>query len=532
MTRLRPDYALRATSRSRRSALREGGDGYRGPGLAVAFVAAIGLAIFGVVKGTWAVGGSDSSCYALMADALASGRLQPASALAVDAPWPDAARTLAPGGFIPSPVRPDAASPICAPGFSVLMAPLAAAFGSNAIFLLIPIAGAVLVFSAFLLARRLAGSMAGATAAVLTATSPIVLFQVVQPMNDVLAAALWLAAMAWFITQPQPVACGVLIGLAILVRPNLAPLAVVVIALPFVLTHAQPVRDVTVMAIAAVPGVAVMLWLNAQLYGSAIASGYGDATQLFSTAHIQDNLTHFGRALLQTQYLVPLLGVLAPVMFAGDKRRLSAVLLIAAGVVIGIYLVYQPFPEWWYLRFLIPALVLLLILTSAVAVELATRARMGGVIPIVAVVIAILGTRAAGDRQAFELQRLEGRYRDTAALITDRLPANAVLITVWQSGSVRFHAGREAVLWDSLDPAWLDRAIAWLTERGLQPYFLFERREEPEFRARFRGQSALGALDWPPRLDLNRQVRIYDPADRARFLSGEKYPTDNQPRRK
>ena len=139
------------------------------------------------------------------------------------------------------------------------------------------------------------------------------------------------------------------------------------------------------------------------------------------------------------------------------------VLLAAAVVVIAIYLLYQPYPEWWYLRFLIPALVLLLILASAVAVELATRARMGGVIPIVAVLLAILGTRAAGDRQAFELQRMEGRYRDTAALITDRLPANAVLITVWQSGSVRFHAGRDAVLWDSLDPAWLDRAIAWLS---------------------------------------------------------------------
>ncbi len=231
---------------------------------------------------------------------------------------------------------------------------------------------------------------------------------------------------------------------------------------------------------------------------------------------------------MQTQYVVPLLGVAGA---GGLRRRASEVcprsLLAAAAVVIAIYLFYQPFPEWWYLRFLIPALVLLLILASAVAVELATRARMGGVIPIVAVLLAILGTRVAGDRQAFELQRLEGRYRDTAALVTDRLPANAVLITVWQSGSVRFHAGREAVLWDSLDPAWLDRAVAWLTERGLQPYFLLERREEPEFRARFRGASALGALDWPPRFDLNRQVRIYDPADRARFLAGEKYPTEN-----
>jgi len=41
----------------------------------VALAAAIALAAFGVVKGTWAVGGSDSSCYALMAAAFADGRL-------------------------------------------------------------------------------------------------------------------------------------------------------------------------------------------------------------------------------------------------------------------------------------------------------------------------------------------------------------------------------------------------------------------------------------------------------------------------
>ena len=547
MTRLRPDFALRATSRSRRSASRGGGEGYGAAGFLVAALAAIALATFGVVRGTWTVGGSDSSCYALMAQAMASGRLQPTSALAVEAPWPDASRTLAPGGFIPSPVRPGAASPICAPGLSVLMAPMAAVFGPDAIFWLIPLSGALLVVSAFVIARTLAGGLAGVTAAILTATSPIVLFQVVQPMNDVLAAALWIAALALLIGTPfasapdptvdrkswlRPVVSGILIGLAIMVRPNLAPLALVLAMVPSIFKRPHPVRSMAMMAVAALPGVAVMLWLNDALYGGALASGYGDAARLFSAAHIQDNLTNFGRALLETQYLIPLLGVTAPIVFAGDKRKLSLVVLVAAALVIAIYLLYQPFPEWWYLRFLIPALVLLLILSSAVAVEMAARARMGGVIPIVAVLLAILGTRAARDRQAFELQRLEGRYRDTAALVTDRLPANAVLITVWQSGSMRFHAGREAVLWDSLDPAWLDRSIAWLAGRGLQPYLLFERREEAEFRARFRGASALGGLDWPPRLDLNRQVRIYDPADRARFLSGEKYPTEIQPRRK
>ncbi len=501
---------------------------FGGAGSIVATAAAIGLAVFGITKGTRAVGGSDSSCYGLMALAFASGDTQPASTLAVEAPWPDPPRTLAPGGFIPSPVRRDAASPICAPGMAVLMAPLALLFGRDAIFWLVPCSGAVLVWSAFIVGRRLAGSMAGATAALLTATSPIVLFQVVQPMNDVLTAALWMAALAMVIDRPRSLSvAGLLVGVAILVRPNLAPLALVVAAMPVFLKWPQAVRAMAMMAAAATPGVIAMLWLNLQLYGSALGSGYGDAAQLFSTANITQNLSNFGRALVETQYLVPLFGLAAPAVFADHKRRMSLILLLGAGVVLLIYVLYQPYPEWWYLRFLIPALVLMLILTSAVGVTLASRARMGGVVPLVAVLLALLGTRAAAERQAFELQQLEARYRSTAAVVTERLPQAATLITVWQSGSVRFHGGREAVMWDALDPAWLDRAVTWLTDRGQAPYFLLERREEPEFRRRFRSHSTFGMLDWPPRIDLNRQVRIYDPADRARFLAGEAYSTDN-----
>jgi hypothetical protein len=82
-------------------------------------------------------------------------------------------------------------------------------------------------------------------------------------------------------------------------------------------------------------------------------------------------------------------------------------------------------------------------------------------------------------------------------------------------------------MWDAMDPAWLDRAVAWLSAQDLKPYLLIERREEPDFRARFRTGSELGRLDWPPRFDWNRQVRIFDPADRARYLAGENYATEN-----
>ena len=504
--------------------------GFGGQGRMAALIAmavALGLAAFGVARGTWAVGGSDSSCYALMAKSLASAELQPQSALA-GAPWPGVPLTLAPGGFIPSPVRAGAASPICAPGMSVLMAPLAAMFGLDAIFWLTPIAAFVLVFSAFAIARQLAGGMAGATAAILTATSPIVLYQAVQPMNDILTAALWLSALA---VGGSHFLSGVLIGTAILVRPNLAPVAIVLAAIPFLqhATREKQLRGLAAMVAGSVPGVLVLLWLNHELYGSMIGSGYGDAASLFSSENVGANVANFSRAAFQTQNVVPLIAIAAPFVFDGIKRAGSLLLLTFAAVVVAIYLFYSPFPEWWYLRFLIPAIVVLLALAGAVSVRLLSRANMGGLIPIAAVVLGIIGTRAAGDRDAFTLQRLEGRYRASAEVVRDRLPENAVLVTVWQSGSMRFHAGREIVMWDSLDPAWLDRAITWLRSQGRQPYLVFERREEPEFRARFRAQSDAGALDWPPRFDLGRQVRIYDPADRARYLAGESYPTEDVP---
>ena len=75
----------------------------RGAAWLAAAVALMVMA-FGLVKGTWAAGGSDSSCYALMADAFAAGDVQPFTGLANEAPWPDAARTFAPAGFIPSSV--------------------------------------------------------------------------------------------------------------------------------------------------------------------------------------------------------------------------------------------------------------------------------------------------------------------------------------------------------------------------------------------------------------------------------------------
>jgi hypothetical protein len=119
----------------------------------------------------------------------------------------------------------------------------------------------------------------------------------------------------------------------------------------------------------------------------------------------------------------------------------------------------------------------------------------------------------------FRLHTLEARFARAGTFVSERLPANALVITNWQSGSIRFYSGRPTLVWDALDPAWLDRAIAFARERGFEPFLLLERWEEPLFRKRFAG-SPLAALDWPPAVEIGGQVRVYRPGDRDRYARG------------
>lgn len=484
---------------------------------------------------TAAVGGSDSACYALMTRAYVEGRWQPESALALTAPWPDPARVAAPGGFLPSATRPGAAVPVCTPGYSLLVAPLAAVAGLDAVHLVPPLAAAMLAWLSFVVTRRLASAWAGVGAALVVATSPIVLFMAVQPMNDITTGAVWMGVAA-LVLAGRPAATGALVGLGLLIRPNLAPAAVVAV-LGLGVMAAQGVaagrvrRALTAMtraSLAAAPGVLAVLALNWSLYGSPAQSGYGSLDVLFAWAHVPENVWRYGRTWMTTSTPAVAFALAAPFVVAPAARRGAwMVTALAAGLAV-VYLAYRPFPEWWYLRFLLPAVVLGHVLTVSALAALA--ARQGGRLPRVAVVAVVLAMAVAGARrpetaEAFGLARLESRFPLTSRVVADRLPVNVVLVTGWDSGAVCFSPGRDVVMWDALDPAWLDRAIAWLEANGRPPAIVLEAWEAEAFRARFAG-AAHGGLDWPPRYDLDRRVQIYLPGDRARYLAGETIATE------
>ena len=501
-------------------------------GRVAAALALLTSVAFGLAAWSWrtgAVGGSDSSCYALMTRAYVDGRTQPESVLAREAPWPEATAVAAPGGFLPAPGRPGAAAPVCAPGYALLVAPLARVAGLGAIHVVPPIAAALVVWCAWLAGRRLASPWAGAGAALLTAAHPIVWFQAVQPMNDITTAALWLAALVAALDR-RAWRTGLLLGLGLLVRPNLAPAAVAITLVCAWEVRHDPRAALGAMArvsLAAVPGVALVLWLNAGLYGSPLRSGYGDLGVLFAAAHLPENVGRYGATWVATSTPLVLLGLAAPFALPATARPRAWALVVVAGALSIVYLAYRPFPEWWYLRFFLPAVVISLVLSASAIVTVGERVagRAGSAVAVVVLAGAaavMLRTPQAGEARG--LWRLESRFTTTADAMAAHVAVTSPAITGWQSGPIRFGPGHEVLMWDALDPAWLDRAIAWLEARGTPPVIVLETWEEAPFRARFAGQG-YGALDWPPRYDIERRVHVYLPVDRERFAAGETVPT-------
>ena len=98
---------------------------------------------------------------------------------------------------------------------------------------------------------------------------------------------------------------------------------------------------------------------------------------------------------------------------------------------------------------------------------------------------------------------LEARFARAGTFVGERLPANALVITSWQSGSVRFYSGRrDARLGRPRSRRGSIGRSCFARERGFEPFLLFERWEEPLFRAAVLPAARLAALDWPPMAEI------------------------------
>jgi hypothetical protein len=514
----------------------------------------------GLWYGTDVAGGPDSYCYLNQAELFVSGRVRDPQPIIDGAQWPERIYSVVPVGHVPAPSGDLAVVPMCPPGYAVMLALARIIGGRTAMFWVVPMLGAIAVWCTFVIGRRVAGATAGGIAALLLAASPAFLYQIVQPMSDVPAAAAWAVALVVALRQPgfaQALLCGAATGAALFIRPNLAPLGLVMAGMLVAASHPGRAtsnarrpgwsRPLIAFALGGLPFFIALLALQNATYGGPFTSGYGALQLLFSVDHIGPNLARYPVWLIETQTPAVLLALAAPWLVRPvGTSRIAWWLLAFVLVTFACYLPYVVYDAWWFLRFLLPAWPPMLALTAGVLTSLSQRTASNGPggqtrlsppgsdpfsfrrLALMSVVLALVTFQlvTAQRRAVFRLHELERRYRDGGEYVARKLPANAVVFTTQQSGSVRFYSGRPTIVWDSLDPAWLDRALDYFRTKGYEPFLLFEYNEESEFRKRFGPNSRIGNVEWPPFAQIDRDVRIFALADDERYRRGEKIETD------
>jgi 4-amino-4-deoxy-L-arabinose transferase-like glycosyltransferase len=394
--------------------------------------------------------------------------------------------------------------PTYAPGLPLMMA-AALVLGDCGPFLVVPLCAALVVWLTFLLGRRTAGPWVGSLSAIFVATSPIVVFQSMAPMSDVPAAALWTGAAlaALGTTRRSALATGLWTAAGLLVRPNLPVIPLVLLAH---LAASSQGRErwirIALFSAAVAPAALAIAALNTAWYGAPWNSGYGAAAQLYSVSTILPNLARYPVWLWQTQSPVVLLALL-PLLprFRGDAFH-PAVRLLAGlfAATLFSYLVYFRFEEWWYVRFLLPAIPALLVLMSTGLVAVGRRlSAPWGRVAVASVTILLVAHTSRfniGQGMFGPLKAGERRYADVGVYIQRALPANALVLSVQESGTVRYYGGRMTIRWDLIDRDWTGRAAGEVERLGLHPYMVIEDSELPQMRGWF-GLPPDAPLPWP-----------------------------------
>lgn len=487
-----------------------------------AAVLATVVAVTGLAAGVEVAGSADASGYVAQARLLASGTLFREEPLAASTTPPLGPVVLAPLGFRAAPGnRPTTHVPTYAPGLPLLMALAERLAGPRGPFLVVPLAGAIAVWMVFALGERLGSNRAGLAAAVLLASTPAFLFQLMQPMSDVPVTAAWLVAFVLGL-RGRALGSGLASALAIAIRPNLLPLALPVALLAFMSgdRRAFAIRWATGLA----PGVVVVALLHTLWYGAPWRSGYGDASELYSATNVARNVGVYATWLFGSAPAVA--AAVACAAVAVRRGPLAVRLLVAfLALNIAVYLPYATFEEWHYLRFIIPGLAAALPAGTMLLARLGTSPTTAAMLAGATLLFGAWQLHIASGRDVFRLGPIERRYALAADWVASETPSNAVIATAQQSGSIALNTSRSVLRWDLVEPGRLDQAIHLVEASGRPVWLLVESWEQPALRARHDGGFA--GLDWPPAASISAAVpvTIYRAEDRARFMAGAHIPT-------
>jgi hypothetical protein len=269
----------------------------------------------------------------------------------------------------------------------------------------------------------------------------------------------------------------------------------------------------------------VVAGVNWYLYGSPFRSGYGDAGQLYAFGYALTNARRYTSWLWETHtpllLIVPFALARPRDILAGGGRAScarpavspAAVFYAVMAAVPLSYVFYLTFGSWTYLRFLLPAFPVLAVAGLAGLTEVCSRVShdwRATFVPLVAIAAIAFQARVAIDHGLLTLGAEEQRYVAIARAAERLTPANAMLLSMQHSGTLRYYAHRLTLRYDHVPPGSLGSTIASLQAHGYRPYLVLDDWEVAEFRARF-GSEALGPLGQKPLATVPGGTGLYDP---------------------
>jgi hypothetical protein len=427
--------------------------------------------------GSAIAGGSDPYGYVSQAYGWANGPLPKPIPLLLQLAVPAPDPIQIPLGYRPGP-QAHTMVPTYSPGLPLIMA-AALIVGHTGPFLVVPAFAALLVWLTFAFARRAAGPAAGVCAALVILTSPIVLYQSIFPMSDVPAGAMWTAAALASLrpTRRGAAIAGLSVAAALLIRPNLLPLAVV----PF-LQVALSARGrerwvrIAVFALAIAPASLFIAFLNAMWFGGPWKSGYGGLGELYAVSNIRANLARYPAWFLQSQSLWALVGIVPLLPMFRRHSDWPTIRLAVAMIAstIACYATYAPFEQWSYLRFMLPCMGAVAVLIAVGLVSLVrTMPLPWGYLASALVLCSLLAStmRFSQEARVFGgVKAGERRYAEIGAFVASDFPENAVVLTMQHSGTIRWYGGRVTVRYDLLPKEWANQVPLEIERAGYHPY--------------------------------------------------------------
>ena len=494
---------------------------------AIVGVLVVSILILGFVYKSTAAGGADSFGYLSQAELWREGRLSVHQPWLNQVPWPNSVWSFAPLGYRPATqttaftfagYRPEfdrwSIVPVYSPGLPLLMAVGRTVGGMCGPFLVVPVCGALFVLSTYLIGVRLGSRTLGLLATLLVATSPPFLLMNFENMSDVPVAAA-IAIASWCVlgtTITSAIGAAAALAMALLIRPNLVPLAPIFVAWlawRVVRERSERPRHLWRAAIvaggigAAVVTTAAIYWLT---YGTPFQSGYGPTAAYFSSSNIGPNLRNYMQWFGEAHTALGFLGLLAlaiPIKAVWpDVRDRSAVIafaVITAAVIVE-FLFYLVLDNSSYLRFFLVCYPFIMLGLASIALALSRVHRVAGPLLAIALIGGMVanGLRVSTMWSVLHTNLLEAKYADVAAHVRGATRENSVVLAMQHSGSLRYYAGRVTLRWDFLPGDWLDRAVDWMAVHGVHTYALLDDFEQREAVKRFRGQKLVAILEGPP----------------------------------